>query len=344
VTREATVYVRLPSRSVVEFLSLDSTAKSALRRHRKSDPGELNDLRSFEAIQTLMEQKALALVNRGEHQAMFLDKNPGSFWAQSCLVCPEVGGAPELGELPVEVQSWIEEGASFVFVNLPHEAGQTLKVEAGSMRPPEPLKAWRSPHSSARRASGDRLEFQLEQILADPANASLKLNPSGVPNRPLTDTLRMYAAASPGQNLVYAQVEYRDGSTGPDFPLRSVSMSNIIPSGIEHFRFSLLSVRHVELDRVVDGAWFRNSQISVGSRKVGVTDQLAYQISMEQLDKLAAEGPLLIELYQTGLEPAIMGFYRALVQLMRERPGTISVLPMYFTGQAFAAGKVWSCA
>jgi hypothetical protein len=65
---------------------------------------------------------------------------------------------------------------------------------------------------------------------------------------------------------------------------------------------------------------------------------------MEQLDKLAAEGPLLIELYQTGLEPAIMGFYRALVQLMRERPGTISVLPMYFTGQAFAAGKVWSCA
>jgi hypothetical protein len=105
------------------------------------------------------------------------------------------------------------------------------------------------------------------------------------------------------------------------------------------------------MDVEVDGAWLRNTDIS-RPRPAGETDALAYELSRQQLRRLATGRPLLMYLYQTGMEPVVVGFYRALTEHLLERPGTVSVIPLYFRRPAvgdaparetvFAEGTAWT--
>jgi hypothetical protein len=106
-------------------------------------------------------------------------------------------------------------------------------------------------------------------------------------------------------------------------------------------RFTLMSIRHVDMDTVVDGAWFRNSKLS-RPRPAGLTDQLAFETSLKQLWKLRPAAPAVIHLYQTGLEPAVIGFYRAVVVYLMTQPGTLAVVPHYYQGNGqFVQGTLW---
>jgi hypothetical protein len=94
-------------------------------------------------------------------------------------------------------------------------------------------------------------------------------------------------------------------------------------------RFSLLSIRHTEMDVEVDGAWLRNTDIS-RLRPAAESDELVFALSIEQLATLTREEPVTIFMYQTGLETAIVGFYRALTEHLLEQPKSVAVVPMYF--------------
>ncbi|MCA1673889.1 MAG: hypothetical protein LC799_17370, partial [Actinobacteria bacterium] len=43
--------------------------------------------------------------------------------------------------------------------------------------------------------------------------------------------------------------------------------------------------------------------------------------------------PVLMYLYQTGLDAAVVGIYRAVVEHLLDLPGSLAVVPMYFRRQ-----------
>jgi hypothetical protein len=105
-------------------------------------------------------------------------------------------------------------------------------------------------------------------------------------------------------------------------------------------KLTLLSVRHVEMDAVVHGAWFRNTRISRNS-PAALIDADAFAMSIKQLAQLRARGPHVIEMHQTGFQPAVMGFYRAVVHALIAHPGSVCVVPKFFVGEGFKEGAPW---
>ena len=66
------------------------------------------------------------------------------------------------------------------------------------------------------------------------------------------------------------------------------------------------------------------------------------ETSLRQLQRLDTSIPTLICMYQTGLQPAIMGFYRAVTCHLIEHPKSIAVVPYYYQGEEdFAEGTTW---
>jgi hypothetical protein len=141
----------------------------------------------------------------------------------------------------------------------------------------------------------------------------------------------------------------RDGSAGPPFPLRGTPLVESPGRPGRQLSFALLSIRHTEMDIEVDGAWLRNTVVS-RVRPAGDTDRIVYELSLGQLRSLIKDGPVTIEMHQTGLETAVVGFYRAVITMFAElhhRPGSLVVVPKYFKSGAdggaprFSEGTPW---
>jgi hypothetical protein len=127
-------------------------------------------------------------------------------------------------------------------------------------------------------------------------------------------------------------VEYRDGSrSAHPFALREIDLRGPISAAELDLHFALLSIRHTEMDAVVHGAWLRNAEVS-RPRPAAQTDDMVYEISRSQLLELTASGTrrVRIHMYQTGLETAVVGFYKALVDHLLEFRNTVALQPMYF--------------
>jgi len=197
--------------------------------------------------------------------------------------------------------------------------------------------------SSGSEAIRQRLRSQLEDVVAGVNGASIV--PSGVSNSVLTECLREFAAAAPGRPSVDGRVVYRDGSRGPDFPLGQTRFRvGARPDRV--LRFALLSIRHTEMDAEVDGAWLRNTAVS-RPRPAGDTDQFVYETSLAQLRCLTTAGPLTIYMHQTGLETAVLGFYRAVARTLMYGFDGLAVVPCYFRmrrdgSQHFVEGTPWT--
>lgn len=120
-------------------------------------------------------------------------------------------------------------------------------------------------------------------------------------------------------------VTYTDGSTGHPFPvfcLRRPSKGkvNSFKSGQpKNGRFGMISFRHPEMDAFVDQYWFRNIEISQAEYSMAEMEALCYQITYEKLQVLAQRGARLrMFIVQTGLQPAVVGFYRGVVDFLLE--------------------------
>ncbi|GAB3844779.1 hypothetical protein GCM10027610_059830 [Dactylosporangium cerinum] len=93
------------------------------------------------------------------------------------------------------------------------------------------------------------------------------------------------------------------------------------------------------MDPVIDGAWLRNADVS-RPRPAGQTDDFVYRASVQQLDALFGDGVdrLRIIMFQTGLDTAVVGFYRAVVDRLLRRPGSLEVVPMFYAAGGGDAG------
>ena len=335
---EQPLFVRMPESLDSAIADLERRTVAALRRSEKLPPGDRSEAVRFEGLHAAIDQLAVSVLLAGGQHA-YGAASGNSTEAPGPSILRHVSNCTS--PVPGEVLSWLGEGRPVVELQLPHCPGPTeLGGEAGQ-GPPPVARRWSSAASAPREAMRERFDFLLAEALDVGAGDGV-IRPSGITNSVLTETLRREAALQPGKPAIDLPVRYVDGSTGPLFPLRAMPLIDREPEGWRQLAFTLLSIRHVEMDEIVHGAWFRNARISV-RRPQGLTDEVAYQTSRRQLMLLDPRRPTLIHLYQTGLEPAVMGFYRALLHHLAEYPRSVAVTPHYYrsTG-SFSKGTPWT--
>ena len=339
-TVETSVYVRMPRAIKEALLTLEKRATAASRRSEKLPPGDRSEAIRFDALHTAIDQLASAAMAAGEP---YIQTSSTESVAQSAMasgvsiIHPDSDVPPDA---PSDVLSWLAAGSLVVELRLPHQPGSTALSGDAGKGPPPPARRWRSVSNQPREAMRERFTY----LLAEALNSNIddaSIQPSGITNSILTETLRLHAAAIQHLVRVELPVRYVDSSSGPPFSLRAVPLVQRLPEGWRRLRFTLLSIRHVEMDPIVHGAWLRNSRVSI-RRPQGLTDQIAYETSKRQLLLLNPRVPTIIQMYQTGFEPAIVGFYRAVVHHMLEYPRSIAVAPYYFQARGnFTEGTPW---
>lgn len=325
-----------------EASTLHALSAAALARVAEASAGDRSDVVRHERAQSDLEALALAARNAGAPSAV-LDL-PAASGSSALLDDTQVGSitAPQAGPLAALSAA----GFAVVEVPWPFAPGPTPPLPGPGV-PTPPARPWNAkPGQPAAEAMRSRFRHQLELAAATngdgPTAPPEAINPSGIANRMLTETLRHFAAAAPDRPAVHVPVRYRDGSTARPFPIGVVPMAKQWDDDVGRvLRFALLSIRHVELDAIVDGAWLRNTDVS-RARQMAQTDELVYAASREQLDALTTSGPVTLLMYQTGLEPAVVGLYRAVADHLLARPGSVAVRPRYYQAAGgFADGTPW---
>jgi hypothetical protein len=323
--------------------SLIADIKGGQTRCAKAMPGDRADIVRYELVSTQLELFAhTALVSGAASQpipVVDIDATAVVDGSDDPRLTPDAA---------VTIAAWHEAGDVAVELRLPFGRGDPGRRQAAvSVRPP--ADRWAAPPGvEGKRAVAIRFRQQLEAVIERRPGAVVV--PSGVSNAVVTEVFREFVTG-PGP-VVEAPVVYRDGSQGRPFPLSAVRMLDVVPQRTWNvLHFALLSIRHMDMDVEVDGAWLRNSDIS-RLRPAGETDDLAFELSRRQLLQVCEPGPCLIYMYQTGLEPAVVGLYRAVAGHLIERPGSLAVVPMFFrrsgeqrpdvTGStSFSQGKPW---
>jgi hypothetical protein len=339
-TIECSAFVAIPETVAHHVLELERHARAALRRAEKAVVGDRGEALRFESLHAAIDQIAAAAMSNGEPTV--LSDGPVQTFPEGAAVLHDI--TTNYADVPREVMKWLAAGRVVVALRLPHRSGETdMGREIGrGPRPPE--ATWTASVRDTATAARERFEFLLRTALDSPNGDRGAIRPSDVSNTALTEGLRAHVTGKRNQKRVDLRVVYRDGSEGPRFPMHALNMAATRPEGFRELRFTLMSVRHVDMDSVVDGAWLRNSKVS-RPRPAGLTDEMVFTTSRKQLRSLDRSMPTLLFIYQTGLEPAIVGFYRAVVHHLLEFPRSIAVVPCYYQGDhSFAEGTPWRVA
>lgn len=167
------------------------------------------------------------------------------------------------------------------------------------------------------------------------------------PHSELTEALWRVAHASPEQlQTGELLVRFADRTRGrSSFPVRH--LWPVAPPATWHPRLELgtLSFRHLDYDSKVDLYLIRHHETR-GLVQAAVED-LACRRIREVLSSPALASGGCINLYQTGLEPLVVGLYRGVTEHFRERGGADEVPPLYIRPIYFEddeksrTGSVW---
>ena len=199
--------------------------------------------------------------------------------------------------------------------------------------------------TSARDISSlSTLRNQIYQVIADQKKKiPTSVNFSDLPHNTITETLHefVYGSGTP----MYLPVTYDDGSKASPFPIHCLKLPKIdqpvvLPGPV--LNVGQMSGRHQEMDEKINIYFFRNQEISTG-KTAGEIDEIAYQKAKEIFARLRKEGIFRIAYYQTGFQPAVVGFYRALTETLLKKgksAPTLEVIPYYFFGH-YEKGKIW---
>lgn len=298
----------------------------AQRRIPKAMPGDRLDIIRYEALSSRLEVVARHELLRAAApiEIPVLDRD-----GEAVVVPGSLADFPSVAEMVAE---WIAAGDVAVEVRVALASGETPPPPTLGTPLRDPAQAWSAPLGrdgcplSGDQAVAERFRQQLRDAVDGVPDAAIR--PSGVSNRVLTEQLRALVGDESGIPCE-VPVQYRDGSTGPAFPLRCVCLGDGLPEGWRTYHFAMLSIRHTEMDVEVDGAWLRNTDIS-RPRPAGDTDRIAFESSRKQFHRLCADEPALLYLYQTGLDTAVVGFYRAVTERLIRDPQSLAIVPMYF--------------
>jgi len=198
-----------------------------------------------------------------------------------------------------------------------------------------------------QRSQREAMTSEVERALK--SNGAININ--NYSHMAITDGLHDFVFTKAPKSPQLLKVVYEDGSQGRPFPIYCLPQPELEFiqrfSTVRPLKVAMLSIRHMEMDREVDMAWFRNTEASLRRSCFADTDYFCYQETLRQLKMLAPQIPVFIHLYQTGLEPAVVGFYRALVEfLLSKDPNKpqLAVVPRYFRGLGveYRSGEMWA--
>lgn len=138
---------------------------------------------------------------------------------------------------------------------------------------------------------------------------------------------------------------YPDNSRAADFPVRrsrANPQKEQLARAAKPLRCALMSMRHLEMDAQVDLAWFQNQEISLKGVTSAEIDRQCTERSLSLLAALPEEELTVIWMYQTGFQPAVVGFYRAVAQVLLSESKKLAVLPMiYQASGSYRPGDWW---
>ncbi|MEK9148798.1 MAG: hypothetical protein AAB267_01985, partial [Candidatus Desantisbacteria bacterium] len=117
------------------------------------------------------------------------------------------------------------------------------------------------------------------------------------------------------------------------------------PKGLPVIQAALMSGRHFDLDSEVDICLLRNSELK-GQEDVTIAKQeeIAYNKVTDFIYScLEKMGGIELHIYHTGLEPAVIGTYRAIVEVLRleKNREKFMVIPKFYRGNRFVDEKAW---
>ena len=175
----------------------------------------------------------------------------------------------------------------------------------------------------------DRLRAQIETAMSQ----GVPVNLSNQRHNMFTEIFAEFICKRPGSTPGNAPLVYGDGRAVDPFPLRVLDPlpDGWTPTRILHV--GLVSMRHLPLDRYIDVNWYRNAEVPSRSGLAGA-DAWCTRVSRAQLKRLLDlhKGQRLrLHVYHSGYMPAVVGFYRAVVEVLGSgtyERGCLQVLPM----------------
>jgi hypothetical protein len=224
------------------------------------------------------------------------------------------------------------------------------RIEKAVLEPKDSALFLESDHEAVtiREKEKDGADFIQAEMLAALAAARSFSGLEHYPHRDVVEALNrlVYADAS-GDDTKSSSLRmvYSDGSGTRPFPLFALNRGSGKESGeVASVRYGMLSQRHPEMDAVVDLYWFRNQEVQM-RKGMAEKEELCYDQSQQLFRELRqVYAQVRMYFYQTGLIPAIVGFYRALAdELMESRDDPwIEVIPVCYVEGKYQEGTPWN--
>jgi len=169
-------------------------------------------------------------------------------------------------------------------------------------------------------------------------------NASAFSHRVFTELIRDYIPEPPisfwcrlinwllfwrGIKPILLRIIYNDGSEARPFPLFSLSRISQ-PKDFPIIKVGLMSMRHPEeLDPLVDIYLLRNKEVDRRESCAEQDDISYHRTTQFLLELLKDKNRVEIHLYHTGLEPAAVGTYRAIIEILQNYQGRLVVVPKF---------------
>ena len=146
----------------------------------------------------------------------------------------------------------------------------------------------------------------------------------------ITLAMRAFLHQEPGQKPFEVRFVYSDGSTSGPVSL-AARASRPRPVGEVELAVGLNSCRHFEIDPEIDVYLLRNSELERrDDDRFSDQEQFAYE-RMETLLGRYRDRVVEIKLYHAGLEPAVIGAYRAILDSLRGGQALV-ITPIFYPG------------
>jgi len=274
------------------------------------------------------------------------------------------------GGLVVTTKPW--EHFQIPITMAPVRIGQTFKIPASIIKKvdTEIVRRNRERLYVNRWQTIERAHEQLRQAFRDGVPFSMASFEGRIRSAVFIEMIKDYIYSSGEAKSTELFIAYSDGSASQAFPLFSLPEIKRPLGRLFHYPVGLVSLRHMEVDQLTERALVRNREIQLC--ETGAEQEiLAFRRTSECIDEFVRflrreieESQLSLSLntlltrraelrnekwdglempiyHATGLEPAGIGAYRAVLEMLKKYRGQLIVIPQIYFKGIFRPAEEW---